>query len=93
MKRLTLFKNAFDFAFSNIGTTDQVQLDIDAANAFKAAGFDAADYNYWKQCAQQARSQFLALNQQPSPSAQATAVSAARGPQAAQPAVAETPAE
>jgi hypothetical protein len=70
MKRITIYKNASDFAFKSMATTDQVQLDIDCANAFKSSGFDAADYNYWKQSFQQSRNQFLMLAEQPAPSEQ-----------------------
>ena len=81
MKRLTIFKNASDFAFASLETEDSLQLDIDSAAAFKAANLPSEDYTYWKQCFQQCRQQFSMLNQQPSPSEQLKARAAAQQPQ------------
>jgi hypothetical protein len=71
MKRLQLFKSASDFAYTSLETSDPAALDIAAAQEFQNQKLESADYPYWKNCFGQARAQFLALAQQPAPSAQA----------------------
>jgi hypothetical protein len=70
MKRLQLYKSASDFAFASLAVSDPVNLDIVSAQEFQKQGFEQADYQYWKGCVQSSRAQFLALAQQPAPSAQ-----------------------
>lgn len=71
MKRLQLYKSALDFAFDSINTSNPAQIDIDAAQAFQKAGFEPADYPYWKSSFEQARRQFIALSNQLTASEQA----------------------
>jgi len=47
MKRLKLIKAATDFAFENFGMTDKVVFAESALAAFKAGGFDSADFDVW----------------------------------------------
>ena len=78
MKKLQIYKDAIDFAFSNYQMTDALAIS-QAVNAhFVEVKFDNRDYQYWLQCFNQARQQYSALDKQPALSAALDAQAAAK---------------
>ena len=73
MKRVTLFKSAFDFAFASIATPEGVDLDAAIVKQFSDEKLDPLDYQYWKNSFIQARSNLKNLSNQLAPSATAAA--------------------
>ena len=87
MKKIQIYKDAFDFAFSDYQQTDALVVSQSANAHFIEQKFDSRDYPYWLMCFNQAKQQFVALAQQASVSA-ALDEQAARIKMAAEPAVA-----
>jgi hypothetical protein len=70
MKRLQLYKAASDFAFANFQLTG-ADMAIASAEAFKKAGFDNRDWQYFNSMAVNLCQQFIGMDSQLAPSAQA----------------------
>lgn len=69
MKKLQLYKDASDLAFTVSANADQLTVSQLCNSHFIESKFDSRDYPYWLQCFNQCRQQFNALNQQPALSA------------------------
>jgi hypothetical protein len=74
MKKLALFKAAFDFSFANVGENDAVKLAQASLDAFKAAGGDQADFAVWNGAVTQYRQNLSAIKGQKLPSEQVAAI-------------------
>ena len=68
MKKLNLIKQASDFAFANIGTTDKLKLAEASLAAFAAGGNDSADLDIWTNEVTQALRQWQQIGNQKLPS-------------------------
>lgn len=90
MKKLLLYKAAFDSAYTSLGETNPVTLAETSLTAFKTGGFDPQDLSIWNQATSQIRSQLSQVQKQILPSEQAALLAAQKAAQS-KPVVPQTP--
>lgn len=68
MKKLALYKAAFEFAYANLAEANAVTLQQASLDAFKVGGFDQADLAIWNQLTLQASNNLRLIKNQALPS-------------------------